>query len=56
MTNEQMIRFEECNTISMIREVAEFYGMNQLWFVCADNADWLGFMDDLGNFVPVDWC
>lgn len=56
MTYEQMIRFSECCTISVLREVSEFYGMNMLWFICGDNADWLGFMDDYGTFVPVDWC
>lgn len=56
MTNEQMVRFSESSTISVLRECSEFYGWNMLWFVCADNADWLGFQDDFGSFVPVDWC
>lgn len=55
MNNEQMVRFSECSTISVLRET-EFYGMNMLWFVCTDCTDWLGFMDDLGNFIPVSWC
>lgn len=56
MTYEQIIRFNESNTLSIIRETSEFYGMNMLWFVSGDNADWLGFVDDYGTFVPVDWC
>ena len=56
MTYEQIVRFNKSNTFSIIRETAEFYGSNMLWSICADNADWLGYMDDYGTFVPVDWC
>jgi hypothetical protein len=55
LTQEQQNRFNESATISIIRETKEFYGMEMLWSICADNADWIGFQDDFGTFVPVDW-
>lgn len=53
MTSNQMIRFFETVTISVNRESDNSH---MYWFVAGDIADWVGFMDDYGTFIPVDWC
>ena len=52
---EQTIRFNQEMMISLVREnCQDFYGAT--WFLCGELADWTGFIDDYGTFVPVDWC
>jgi len=51
---QQDSTFEKSITLFIVRETGHnFFGMNEIWGVGADNADWTGFMDDYGTFVPV---
>lgn len=51
----QITQFNKEVILSLVREnCQDFYGST--WFLCGENADWTGFMDDEGDFVPVDWC
>ena len=52
---KQRARFQSEVTIAIIREKEPaVLGWN--WFVAGETADWIGFMDDYGDFVLMDWC
>jgi hypothetical protein len=55
LLEEQAARYTSEQVISMVREeLPDIYHTH--WFVCGEGADWVGFMDDQGDFIPVDWC
>ena len=54
LTEKQRPLFVEEEKIEVIRErIPDNYGA--VWFA-GGQAEWTGFMDDQGDFVPVDWC
>lgn len=55
LTLRQAGVFVEEIQIDIYREkTPDFY--NAIWFCAGQSADWTGFMDDYGSFIPVDWC
>jgi hypothetical protein len=55
ITIQQQESYNKERTIKIVREsVPEWYGT--IWFVVGELADWVGFQDDYGDFIPVDWC
>ena len=51
----QKVRFVEDTTIQVVRcPSPDFYESH--WLAVCELADWIGFADDYGTFIPVDWC
>lgn len=55
MTTQQQARYQQETQLHILRmSDVDFY--NTLWLVLGVQADWVGFQDDYGDFIPVDWC